>query len=123
MFLRESPPAELHGAGTCEVFTGAKFDKIFPGYQPCQLVNNQRFRDRQGVMSRCHNPEDHSINDDSHENLKDLLCGLVVRVSGYISGGPGFDSRRFHIFSVAAGLEGGPPSLVWTTVEILEGKK
>jgi hypothetical protein len=28
----------------------------------------------------------------------DRLCGLVVRVSGYRSRGPGLDSRRFHIF-------------------------
>jgi hypothetical protein len=26
------------------------------------------------------------------------LCGLVVRVPGYRSRGPGFDSRRYHIF-------------------------
>jgi hypothetical protein len=26
------------------------------------------------------------------------LCGLVVRVSGYRSRGPGFDSQRFQIF-------------------------
>jgi hypothetical protein len=30
--------------------------------------------------------------------LKDRLCGLVVRVSGYRSIGPEFDSRRFQIF-------------------------
>jgi hypothetical protein len=28
----------------------------------------------------------------------DRLCGLVVRVSGYRSRGPGFDFRRFQIF-------------------------
>jgi hypothetical protein len=28
----------------------------------------------------------------------DRLCGLVVRVSGYRSRGPGFDSRRFQVF-------------------------
>jgi hypothetical protein len=28
----------------------------------------------------------------------DRLCGLVVKVSGYTSRGPGFDSRRFQIF-------------------------
>jgi hypothetical protein len=28
----------------------------------------------------------------------DCLCGLVVRVPGYRSRGPGFDSQRYHIF-------------------------
>jgi hypothetical protein len=51
-----------------------------------------------------------------------LLCGLVVRVSGYRSRGPGFNSRRFQIFCEAAGRERGPPSLVRTTEELLEGK-
>jgi hypothetical protein len=52
----------------------------------------------------------------------DRLCGLVVRVSGYKSRGPGFDSRRFQIFWEAAGLERGPLSLVRTTEEPL-GRK
>jgi hypothetical protein len=30
--------------------------------------------------------------------LQDRLCGLVVRVSGYRSRGPGFDSQPYHIF-------------------------
>jgi hypothetical protein len=41
----------------------------------------------------------------------DRLCGLV-RVSGYRSRGPGFDSRSYHIFSEVWGLELGPLSLV-----------
>jgi hypothetical protein len=49
----------------------------------------------------------------------DRLCGLVVRVSGYRSRGPGFDSRRFQIFWEAVGLERGPLSLVRTTEELL----
>jgi hypothetical protein len=49
-------------------------------------------------------------------------CGPVVRVSGYRSRGPGFDSRGFQIFWEAAGLERGPLSLVRTTEELLEGK-
>jgi hypothetical protein len=28
----------------------------------------------------------------------DSLCGLVVRVPGYRSRGPGFDSRHYQIF-------------------------
>jgi hypothetical protein len=42
----------------------------------------------------------------------DRLCGLVVRVSGYRYKGPGFDSRRYQIFSVVVGLKRGPFSLV-----------
>jgi hypothetical protein len=53
---------------------------------------------------------------------RDRFCGLVVRVSGYISSGPEFDFRRFHIFWEATGLERGPLSLVRTTEELLEGK-
>jgi hypothetical protein len=49
----------------------------------------------------------------------DRLCGLVVRVSGYRSRGPGIDSRRFQIFWEAVGLELGPLSLVRTTEELL----
>jgi hypothetical protein len=50
---------------------------------------------------------------------EDRLCGLVVRVTGYRSGGPGFDSRRFQIFWEAVILERGPLSLVRTTEELL----
>jgi hypothetical protein len=32
------------------------------------------------------------------EHLKDCLCGLVVKVSGYRPRGPGFDSRPFQMF-------------------------
>jgi hypothetical protein len=31
-------------------------------------------------------------------SIKDRLCGLVARVLGYRSRGPGFDSRRYQIF-------------------------
>jgi hypothetical protein len=39
-----------------------------------------------------------------HEEIKsrlnsNLLCGLVVRVPGHRSRGPGFDYRRYKIFS------------------------
>jgi hypothetical protein len=52
----------------------------------------------------------------------DRLCGLVVRVYGYRSRGPGFDSRRFQMFWEAVGLERGPLSLVRATEALLEGK-
>jgi hypothetical protein len=47
------------------------------------------------------------------------LCGLVVRVLGYRSGGPGSipDTTRKR---KVVGLERGPPSLVSTTEELLD---
>jgi hypothetical protein len=47
------------------------------------------------------------------------LCGLVVRVSGYTSRGPGFDSRRYQIFREVVGLEQGPLGLMSTMEELL----
>jgi hypothetical protein len=52
----------------------------------------------------------------------DHLCGLVFRVPGYKSGGPGFDSLRYQIFREGVGLERGPLSLVSTTEQLL-GRK
>jgi hypothetical protein len=48
------------------------------------------------------------------------LCGLVVRVLGYRSRGPWFDSRRYQIFWEIEGLERGPLSLVRITKKLLE---
>jgi hypothetical protein len=51
----------------------------------------------------------------------DRLCGLVVRVLGYRSGGPGSipgTTRK----KKAVGLERGPLSLVSTTEELLDRK-
>jgi hypothetical protein len=50
------------------------------------------------------------------------LCGLVVRVPGYRSWGPGLDSRRYQIFWEVVGLERGPLSLVRIIEELLEWK-
>jgi hypothetical protein len=52
----------------------------------------------------------------------DRLCGLVVRVPGYRSRGPGFDSRCYKIFWEVVGLERGPLSLVRVIEELLEWK-
>jgi hypothetical protein len=51
--------------------------------------------------------------------FSDALCGLVVRVPGYRSRGPGFDSPRYQIFLELVGLERGPLSLVSSIEELL----
>jgi hypothetical protein len=55
------------------------------------------------------------------EIFKLPICGLVVRVLGYRSRGPGFDSRALPKKKVM-GLERGPLSLVSTTEELLDRK-
>jgi hypothetical protein len=53
--------------------------------------------------------------------LRDLLCGLVVRVLGHSSGGPSSipgTTRKKKVMD----LERGPLSLVSTTEELLDGK-
>jgi hypothetical protein len=52
--------------------------------------------------------------------LRDRLCGLVVRVLGYNSGGPG--SIPGTTRKKVVGLERGPLSLVSTTEELLDRK-
>jgi hypothetical protein len=46
---------------------------------------------------------------------------VLVRVPGYISRGPGFDSRRYQIFWEVVSMERGPLSLV-SIIELLERK-
>jgi hypothetical protein len=53
-------------------------------------------------------------------NLSDRLSGLVVRVLGYRSGGPG--SILYTTRKKVECLERGPLSLVSTTEELLDGK-
>jgi hypothetical protein len=53
-------------------------------------------------------------------NPDDRLCGLVVRVLGYRSGGPG--SIPGTTRKKVVGLERGPLSLVSTTEELLDRK-
>jgi hypothetical protein len=50
----------------------------------------------------------------------DRLCRRVVRVYGYRSRSPGFDSRRHQIFWEVLGLERGLFSLVRIIEELLE---
>jgi hypothetical protein len=56
--------------------------------------------------------------------LLDQIKGILtrfIRVPGYRSGGPGFDSRHYQGKKVM-GLERGPLSLVSTTEELLDRK-
>jgi hypothetical protein len=55
-------------------------------------------------------------------NSNDRLCGLVIRVPGYRSRSPVWDSRFYQIFGEVVGLERGPLSLV-STIEALLGRK
>jgi hypothetical protein len=55
-------------------------------------------------------------------DIQDRLCGLVVRVPGYNSRDPGFDSRGYQIFWEVVGLERGPLSLVRIIEEYLNEK-
>jgi hypothetical protein len=52
----------------------------------------------------------------------DRLCGLVVRVPGYRSGGPGSIPGTTKKKKIVVGLERGPLSLVSTTEELLDRK-
>jgi hypothetical protein len=54
----------------------------------------------------------------------DRLCGLVIRVLGYRSGGPGSipGTTKKKTKKYVVGLEGGPLSLVITTDELLDRK-
>jgi hypothetical protein len=52
----------------------------------------------------------------------DRLCGLVVRVPGYRSKGPGSISVAIIFICKVVGLEQGPLSVVSTTEELLERK-
>jgi hypothetical protein len=52
----------------------------------------------------------------------DRPCGLVVRVPGYRSRGPGFDSRRYQIIWEAVSLERGPLRIVRKVLELFERK-
>jgi hypothetical protein len=54
--------------------------------------------------------------------ITDRLCGLMVRVPGYRSRDPGFDSRRYKVFWEIVGLEWGSPNLVRITEKLHEWK-
>jgi hypothetical protein len=58
----------------------------------------------------------------TYECFEDRLCGLVVRVLGYRSGGPGSIPGTTKKKKDVVGLERGPLSLVTTTEELLDRK-
>jgi hypothetical protein len=60
-----------------------------------------------------------SLHVSAFSDVKDRLCGLVVRVLGYRSGGP---SSIPGTIKKVVGLERGPLSLVSTTEELLDRK-
>jgi hypothetical protein len=59
-----------------------------------------------------------TLNDYSYHHLSDCLCGLVVRVPGYRSRGPGSISGATRLSWEVVGLERGPLSLVNTIEEL-----
>jgi hypothetical protein len=81
-------------------------------------------------VTQCHTPEDHVQTSRFfvkcpyfilRSRMNDCLCGLVVRVLGYRSGGPGSIPGITRKKKVV-GLERGPLSLVSTTEELLDRK-
>jgi hypothetical protein len=77
-----------------------------------------------GVLIRISDSEAEGIHDSRvivAGNMTERLCGLVVRVLGYRSGGPGSipdTTRKKRV----VGLERGPLSFVCTTEELLDRK-
>jgi hypothetical protein len=89
----------------------------------CQLVWNGSFRNCMRLYLRIWDGEELCCIFIKHDRYAlDRLCGLVVRVPGYRSRGPGFDSRRYQVFWEVVDLERGPLSLVRITEELLEWK-
>jgi hypothetical protein len=54
--------------------------------------------------------------------IPNRFCGVVIRVPGYRSRGPWFDSRCYDVFFEVMGLERGTLSLVRIIEELLEWK-
>jgi hypothetical protein len=57
-----------------------------------------------------------------YKHIFDRLCGLVVRVLGYRSEGPGSIPGTTRKKKTVVGLERGPFSLVSTTEDLLDRK-
>jgi hypothetical protein len=65
-----------------------------------------------------HKCRSYLVSNSVHATAPDRLCGLTVGVPDYRSTGPGFDSRRYHIFVVVVSVERGSLSLVRITEEL-----
>jgi hypothetical protein len=66
----------------------------------------------------------------NRKKMRDSLCGLVVRVLGYRSGGPGsipgtirFSEKKNKKKKTVVGLERGPLSLVRSSGSCLENRE
>jgi hypothetical protein len=70
-----------------------------PKHEAYPMIANNSFFTRAGYQSVANPPvfEDQCFYS-GFPSLRDCLCGLVVRVPGYRSRGPGFDARRYQIF-------------------------
>jgi hypothetical protein len=78
-----------------------------------------QFRSQDWLKMKVNSPHNHkSAVRNIYLRILTRLRGLVVRVPGYRSGSPGFDSR--HYKGKVVGLERGPLNLVSTTEELLE---
>jgi hypothetical protein len=90
------------------------FSFINPNYHLFSMTRLiQLLRIREGLLYYCYYYY-------CYFQLVDRLCGLVVRVLGYRSGGPGSIAGTTR--KKVVGLERGPLSLVSTTEELLDRK-
>jgi hypothetical protein len=71
-------------------------DKVRLTSEHLNFKNSKLFRPVSVItLKHCSGPKKRNL---LYTSEFDRLCGLVVRVSGYRSRGPGFDSRLFQIF-------------------------
>jgi hypothetical protein len=131
--LHRGGPGSRPGRHVVLMVDKAALGQVFSEYFcfPCQLLFHQfvHYHNHPGVAAL---PSGLNYNPPPppHTNLKEIrlwlqndrICGLVVRVSGYRSRGPGFDSRPYQILWQVRGLERGPLSLVRTIEELLQWK-
>jgi hypothetical protein len=100
--------SRIRAIGKTTIITGADSGKYL------SLV---RYQNRKNTAWHCSN----TVKWESEASAVNAgLSNLVVRVPGYRSTGPGFDSRRYHIFWEVVCLERGPLSLVRITEELFQ---